>query len=186
MLESMRQSTNVAMLVFQIGAISMEVFLHRGFGERYLGPRAAAVFILIPLYSLGWQGYDLQPLFLFLGAYLLMCFVARAGIAERVRRGEQCHSFYTGWPRFLGPKAKISEIAMKRFWEPGITGLLGLAVRDFNAPLGTYLIFGAISMACSVGASEAIERQRALDMNDAVIDQQQTAERFREMRGERY
>ena len=108
------------------------------------------------------------------------------GEVAEARRGESCHSFYTGWPRFLGPKATISEMSMKRCWEPGILCLLGFAVRDWNAPLGTYLIFGAASLAISVGASEAVERQRALDMNDAVIDQEQTAERFRVMRGERW
>ena len=185
-LDEIRKSTNVAIFVCQVWAISMEVFLHRDVGERYLGPRAAAVLVLIPLYSLGWQGYDLEPLYWFLGTYFAMCFIARAGIAARLRRGEHCHSFYTGWPRFLGPRATVSEISMKRCWEPGILSLLGFAVRDWNAPLGTYLILGAASLAISVGASEAVERQRTLDMNDAVIDQEQTAERFRAMRGERW
>ena len=185
-LDSMLGTLGLALFVVRTWATSLEVFLHRDLGERYLGWNAAAVLLLVPLYLLGWERYDPGPMLLFLGAYLFFCFIARMGMVRRRMRGESCHSMYTGWPRFLGPKAKISEIRMKQFVEPPITFLVGWMVRgEFNAPLGTYLMIGAVCLVISVNASETISRMRTLDMNDAVIEQEQTAERFRIMRGDR-
>jgi hypothetical protein len=186
-LESIVGSYRGGLFVCRIWAMSLEVFLHRDLGERYLGWNAAAVWVLVPLYLLGWQGYDCRPMVLFLPVYLAVCLAARAGMARRRLRGEQCHSMYTGWPRFLGPKAKISELRMKQVWEPAVTMLLGWAVRDeFNAPLGTYLMIGGVCLFISVSTSTAVERMQALDLSDAVLEQEMVAERFREMRGERW
>ena len=52
-------------------AISVQVFTHRRFGERYLGLQAAVVILLVPVYCMLWQHADLRPMFLYLIAYLL-------------------------------------------------------------------------------------------------------------------
>ena len=43
-------------LIVQTLATSVQPFLHCRFGERYFGMQALAVLILIPLYSLCWEG----------------------------------------------------------------------------------------------------------------------------------
>jgi hypothetical protein len=186
MLESARNGLSVGLFICRVLAVSVEVFLHKGMGERYLGLQAAAVLLLVPVYSLFWPGYDLRPLMLFLPAYLVMCFVARAGIAARLKRGEHCHSHYTGWPHGIKPGTKCSELTAKRVVEPAIVMMAGFLLRQFNPPLGTYLMFAAAGLLISVSASDAEQRTRSLDINDAVIDQEQVADRFREMRSERW
>src|ERR1700759_4854793 len=91
----------LALLLVSACAASVEVFLHRRFGERYLGVQAAAVLLLIPGYCLGWQGYNVQPMFLLWIAYLLMCLAHRVGGLIARWRGERGHSYYTGWPHAM-------------------------------------------------------------------------------------
>lgn len=183
---SLRGNLNLALFICRAWATSLEVFLHRDIGDRYLSWNSAAVLLLVPLYLLGWQGYDPRPLGWFLIAYLGMCGVARLNAAGRRARGEAGHSLYTGWPRFLGPKARWSEVFMKRMVEPVVTFLFGCMVRDWwNAPLGTYLMIGAVCLLLSASASDALERVRSMDLNDAIIEQQWTADRLRTYRSDR-
>ena len=43
-----RGTMNLAMLIIQAYATSVEVFLHRHLGERYLGLQAVGVLVLVP------------------------------------------------------------------------------------------------------------------------------------------
>jgi hypothetical protein len=168
-----------------VWATSLEVFLHRDFGERYLGLNSLGVLLLVPLYTAFWSPHDPRPMMCFLPAFLLMCVVARLGMAKRRFGGLQGHSLYNGWPRFLGAKAKVSERSMKLLHEPLIAGVVGWAVRDsYNAPLGTYLMIGGFCLFVSASINEAAARAQAMDLNDAEIDQRMTAERFRGMHGD--
>ena len=159
-LESARTGLAVGLFICRTFAVSIEVFLHRGMGERYLGLQAAAVLLLLPLYSLGWQGYDLRPLMLFLLGYVVMCGFARIGMLVRRSRGEHCHTHYTGWPHGIRPGAKCSELTVKRIVEPAVVMGAGFLLRQINPPLGTYLMLAAGSLFISVSASDAEERTR--------------------------
>ncbi len=93
---SFENNMAVAMFLVNTWAVSIEVFLHKGIGSRYLGFQAAAVLGLIPIYSLFWEGYDIEPLMLFLVAYVL------ALLARRLSKQQYSgHSFYCGFPRLL-------------------------------------------------------------------------------------
>ena len=174
----------LAFFVVQAWATSLEVFLHRQFGERYLGVQAAAILILVPVYCLAWPRYDLQPMMAFLLFYLLLCVVHRIGGVARRLRGLHCHSYYTGWPHLMLFLRRSNEVTVKRFVEPLVVLGIGCWIRDGNPPLGTYLIGGSLCVFLAVTLSEQESRQRALDLNDAVIDQQDVTERFRTMRGD--
>lgn len=167
-------------------AASVEVFLHRGIGERYLGWQAAAVLVIVPLFGLGWEGYDQGPMMLFLMAFLFMCFCARISSIVRRVRGRPGHTFYTGWPRIMSDRAKWSEMTIKRFVEPLIVLCIGFLFLLVSPPLGAYLMTAAVGLFMSVSAIDLEDRTRALDMHDAVIHQEVVAERFRDMRGERW
>lgn len=177
-------SMNLLLFVCRAFATSAEVFLHRAPGDRYLGWNAAAVLLLVPLFGAFWQGYDVRLLMGFLPAYMVMCIVARVQALQCRRRGERCHSFYTGWPRLMGPKSKLNEIRVKRFDEPLVTLLAGWVIRQADAPLGTYLMICGISLFVTVNLSLTLQQLQALNMHDSVIDQEQVAQRFREMRGQ--
>ncbi len=182
-----RDALNISLFLARTWSTSIEVFIHRATGERYLAGQALAVFLLAPIYATFWQGYDLRPMLWFMPAYFGACVVNRLQQLARAKRGEHCHSYYTGWPRFLGPKATVTELTMKRFWEPLITLLLGCVCRDwYNAPLGTYFMIGGGCLFVSVNAAIMTMQMRTLDLNDATIEQEIIAERFRDMRGERW
>lgn len=166
-------------------AVSVEVFLHRSrtIGERYLGLQAAAVILIVPFYTLFWEGYDVMPLMRFLGMFLVMCFLARVGVAARRRQGgSQEHSRYTGYPRICGVFRRLDERRAKTIVEPMLVFLAGVFAMSASQPLGGYLMLASVGLLFSVNLNVGYECVRALDMHDASIDQRQLAERFREMR----
>lgn len=183
--DSSRDGLSLGLFLCRTCATSLEVILHKGMGRRYLGLQAAAALLLIPFYSLAWSEYDLRPLMCFLVVYIVMCFFARVDGLLRGRRGAQQHTFYSGWPRLMGTSTKICELTFKRFVEPALALAFGFALRQVDPPLGTYLMIGGVCLFISVSAAEVAGRERASDMNDAVLEQEWIAERFRDMRGRR-
>ena len=121
---------NWLLFVFRAWATSIEVFLHRGFGERYVGAQGAAVLLLVPVYCLCCEGYDLGPMMYFLVAYLAMCIVARLGVVARRRRGEYGHSQYTGRPLIMWLLPGWDEVKVKANAEP----LLIIVIGFFTLP----------------------------------------------------
>lgn len=77
--------------------------------------------------------------------------------------------------------SRFSERAIKHYVEPAL--LIGLAflVDNHSPPLCFYLIGAAICLFFRVDLAMADQRRRAMEMNDAVIDQQHVTARFREM-----
>jgi hypothetical protein len=178
---------NAGGLVIHTWATSVQVFLHKNVGDRFLGIHAAAVLLLVPVYGAFWQGYDLRPLMWFLPVYLGAVTVARLGIASRRHDGTRIHSFYTGFPRCMKARSKLSEVQFKRYIEPVLAASTGLTLCMMGErPLGVYLIIAGVCLFISVSMSELQFEQRAAAMNDQVIEQQYVAERFREMQGNGY
>jgi hypothetical protein len=185
----MQFKTFLSWVVFIAGALaaSLEVFLHRRFGERYLGLQAAVVLLIVPFYSLFWEGYDPTPLLQFLLAYVVMCALARIGIMARLRRGgAQEHSRYNGFPRLMAITRRISERTIKCVVEPMLVFFVGVFTMPTSEPLGGYLMLAALGLLISTQLTAGYERIRALDMYDAYVNQNQVAQDFRDMRGERW
>lgn len=103
----------------------------------------------------------------------------------RSRKGPQEHSYYAGYPRLMRLCGCFKETTVKSCVEPILVFVTGAALCPYNEPLGGYLIFAAFGLFGSVHLAMGYERTRALDMHDAMIDQQNVTERFREMRGDR-
>jgi hypothetical protein len=138
---------NILGLVLDTWATSLQVFLHHGFGERFFGPQAAAVLLLIPIYMVGWPHDDLRPILLYLPAYLAMCLVHRLDMAARRLRGEPpVHSRYNGSPVFMKWFGRMPEITVKTVMEPLLLFIAGALVRSDNRPFGTYLMIGAVCL----------------------------------------
>lgn len=182
-IEQFKNAASWLIFICQSLAVTAEVtLLRRRFGERYLGMQAGAGILIILLFSLCWPGYDLRPLMLYLIAYLVMCFRSRLNIIRRRLRGEFMHSYYSGLSRLTRLFPKASEVTVKRFIEPAALLGVSVMVMEFNQPLGTYLRLGGIGLFLSVNMIAVYDRARAMDLNDAVIDQEQVAEQFRNMR----
>lgn len=166
-------------------ATSMEVFLHRGFGERYLGMQALAVVPAVFFFTAFWRGHDVSPLLMFVLFYLGMCAAARARmLRSRAAGGPQEHSGYNGQPWLMRFWPQLSEERLKTTIEPALLLLIGLLVMPLNAPLGSYVMLGAVGMIVSVQMYLADQRARVLDMHDAHVEQQNVVEGFRHARGE--
>ncbi len=181
---------NVAGMANAIGflvhtwAASVEVFLRKDFGDRFLGIHAAAVLLLVPVFGVFWEGYDVRPLFWFVPVYLGAVAVARLGMAWRKRKGIHIHSFYSGFPRCMKAHSRVSEVQFKRYFEPILAASTGVTFCIMGEqPLGVFLMIAGASVYLSVTMSELQFAQRAAAMNDQVIEQQYVAERFREMQG---
>jgi hypothetical protein len=165
-------------------AVSVEVFIRSQFGSRYIGAKGALVFLIVPIFIMFWQDHDPRPLLWFLMAYLVMLIFARVASLHRRMQGETEHSRYSGWPRLMAVFPWLSEMTVKKYVEPFFVCAIGLLVGNHNPPLAIYLAASAFCLLTSTHAGEAWLRRRVMEMNDAVSEQEQVAERFREMRGE--
>lgn len=185
-LPSFAQATSFLEQVCYALAFSIEIFLHRGFGSRYMGTQGFIALGIIPLYAFLWvdSGYDPLPLLWFMGVYFVMCVIVRIDCTRRWYRGERTHSRYTGWPRLMRVFPWMSESTVKRYVEPVVATAIGLAILPFNAPLGVYLIIAATALHMMMTEIDRCVRIRVRDMNDAMYEQQELVEQFRIMRGE--
>ena len=178
---------HVPLLGVRSCAITMEVFLRRGMGSRYMDFQAALAVPLIIVFANLWPQHDVRPMYWFLFAYLYACACHRAKHLTRMwrRQPETGHSYYTGTPILARNFPRQSEMTIKRVIEPGFLFIVGAVICQINVPLGAYLMLGATSLLIINGLSDTLEKVRAQDLNDSLIEQQGVAERFRDMRGER-
>lgn len=182
-------STNLAWVHFfaRTLACTVDVFLHEpgSFGARYIGPQAAAGAIVLVVFPALFTGQDPTPMMVMAAAFVFMCAVVRSKAMRRHARGEpEEHSYYNGRPGLMAIFRRSSELSVKSVLEPVLTGLTGMFLMEWNRPLGVYLAVAAIGMIVSMKACERVERARALDMNDAFLEQRRTAESWRRMRGD--
>lgn len=179
------KTANWFMLVCRALAVTVEVFLHRPatFGERYLGvqvPMAMAILMCFPILL---PAHDPTPLMVYFGAFLVMCAVIRGASVKRRLRGEpQPHSYYSGEPRVMRRKRGTSEIRVKAVQEPLVVWIAAFCMQSFSEVLALYLVAAGAGLLICVNAARTQERSRALDTNDALIDQRRVAEQWRGMR----
>jgi hypothetical protein len=169
----MQSALGWTVFVSRIGAVSVEVFLRRGFGQRYFGLQALLVLLLIPLWSSCCPEQDPRPLMTFLAAYVVMLLVARVGIFCRWIRGTSPHSYYAGEPLVGRLLPWLPERAVKRFVEPLVVFAGGFYLCEFSAPLGKYLMFAAGCLLVTAWLNDLWLRKRSLDVRDAMIEQQE-------------
>ncbi len=181
----------IALIVFiaRAFALSVEVCLHRTstFGERYVGLQAGAALLLIFFWpALCEPGHDPDPMLTLLGLVFCLLIGIRSRIAIRRRRGgPQPHSYYSGTPWLMRFTGRMSEAKVKSEVEPFFVAAVGGLMLALSPPLGGYLIFAGLGLLITTNLGKEYERTRALDMNDAQIEQRNIVERFRDMRGEK-
>jgi hypothetical protein len=175
----------VAELIEGIGrslALSVEVFLHRGFGTRYIGCGFMGV-VLIYLFSMFFPPQEIQPLLLFAALYGLVWLISSIGVLIRYWRGRRnVHSLYTGRP-FISSVLPWKESSVKQIEAFGII-LFGLGVHLFTRPLGDYLMLAGAFVFLRTYCLAAEQRNMAAQLNDSVIEQQQVADRLQEIQGD--
>lgn len=182
LIDRTRTTMNVLTVVCQALVSSVEVPLHRCFGPRYFGLPSALAFAMIPLFSVFWPAEDCRPLLWYTAFYAVMCGAGRLSTAKPARTA--VHSRYSGLPRLARFLPWMSEEQIKRQVEPALVFGLGVALLAFSPPLGSYLLTCSLAMAVMHSMTDAYGRQRAMDLYDGFLDQQDVAERFRALRGE--
>ena len=170
--------------VFRSVALTVEVFLHWGFGTAYVGCGPAGVFS-IWLFSLLFDPRDVSPLLRFSAVYAAVWVAAAACAVERSwRRGgrPRLHSDYGGRPHLHRLVPGWDEAWVKHLEGPAVA-LLGYGVGHANVPLGDYLmVAGSVAFARAYLLAASIRRV-ATDLSDRAIEQGEVAERFRDVHG---
>jgi len=166
----------------QVLETSLAVFFRHGFGRRYLGGQALAVFLVVFVFAGCWPHNDPRPLMCFLGLYFVACVWARFGTASQIRRGIIQHSFYSGAPRLMRWPIfrRMKEATVKALIEPLSVVLSAAYLMPLNEPLGSYLLIAAVGQMISQGMAHSYEEQRLMNARDAYLEQRHLAERFRE------
>jgi hypothetical protein len=154
------------------------VFLHRGFGSRYLGIQALAPLLIIPMFGMLFPDHDQRGLLTLLAIYLFALFAVRIDSMFR-RPAEGLHSRYDGTPYLMLIVPRANELTIKRFVEPLLVSLVGIWVLSWDPPLGAFLLLTAFVMAATVNSAEAAERMRAMELADSLIEQRQIGYRIR-------
>jgi hypothetical protein len=165
---------------FRAICLTVEVFLHRGFGSRYVSGGFLGV-IVIYLFSLMFNPQDISPLLGFAFVYLIVWLITTLCVLIRYCRGkDKMHAKYTGRPILWRLLPGWKEDKVKHL-EAVIVIAAGYGVHYLNAPLGCYIMTAAVVLLLRNYARVSELRRRAVDMNDKVIEQNIVAEHFRAM-----
>ncbi len=176
-----QSSMNLLMVLLHIYSTSIEVFLHRGMGARYLGLQSLFVLFLVPLHTGFMRTQDPSLTGLFLLAYLGACLGQRAVMLARHRTGEVVHSRYNGYPWLLGSKSRIDELTWKGRVEPLLVLAGGLLFAVLDEGFGSYIMTAGGAMFLKNLMHQELRSQEVMDMRDSMIEQQQRAAQFRHM-----
>lgn len=187
------QSMRTMMFASSVFTAPLHAMLRKDMGPRYMGVPALIALLLLPLWPGFFPGHDPRPMFWFWLVFVAACLCRRvAGLLKpNELNGDDeapplVHSYYSGWPRLSRLFPKWSEEKVKSTGEPLCIGLVGLVLLDGNEPLGSYLLWAAAAQCFSTNAILMRDKARLADMHDAYLEQTDTANRFRAMRGERF
>jgi hypothetical protein len=169
------------LLGFRAVCLSLDAFLHEGFGTDYL--RAGPVAVPFGLWFSGqFPADDPRPLDVFLIAYAALWANAAIQAVRRWWRGEpRQHSLYTGRPFVMAlfPRARES---MVKVVEPAVFGAIAWATRGLNLALGDYLLLAAGLAFARAAVQEAAQHKQATQLHDMAAEEMAVAERFRDLR----
>lgn len=180
-IEDAQDAASILMLVAQSLAAPVEVFLRTRFGRRYFGVPAFLGFLAIPMWMLFWPDEDATPIFVFWVLYILMQLRARIESMVMAARGDTVHTRYNGYPRLARIFKRTHEHKLKGGHEPALVVIVGVFMLAVSEPLGSFLMTSGFCLALVASVIESVERNRAMSMHDAWIEQQAQAARFREM-----
>lgn len=180
--------SNIAILILGWLSLSLEVFIRREFGERYLGYlRLAFTGFLLAIY-LGFltlfssaTAYGNAPRSagsgpleaVFLLAFMGMAMYHRVRIWRKKRAGVQWHSMSFGVSRLAALPAfqTANDWALYRAWEPLAFFVLGTVITAiFHSTIGTWMQVASVALAVKNQLVFAQQYSRILDMIDGRIE----------------
>jgi hypothetical protein len=161
-------------------ALTVEVFLHSGFGAGYIGCGFMGVVVMF-VFTLCFPDQNPLPVLWFSVAYGVLWLVAAIKTLARYWSGrDRVHSKYTGRPHLWRLLPDWKEDNIKKLEALAVI-LVGWGVHYFSRELGNYLMLAALLVFLRVHNIVVQQRSRVVEMNDAVIEQKLIADRFREI-----
>ena len=181
----------IAIWLLRVFALPLEVFLHTGFGVRYLTPlfylasmlfmllfwgTADAIAVLLGAFGdrvfHGEERGQLLPIiFAIYGAFALYRLI---GASTQHIRGIKVHTRYSGspWPIWFALPIANEEYTIKRLWEPLAAALVAYLLWSFlyEDIAAWYIWICAAAMALKNHIEYVMLRGRVYDMIDAQID----------------
>jgi len=180
-IEDARNAANIMVFASRVMSAPVEVIIRKRFGSRYFGLPGFVALFAIPMWMMFWPQESATGIAWFWLLFILMQFRARVEAAWMVRRGDIVHTRYNGQPRVARLFKRLGEQEIKGSTEPTIVLVTGLLIFLFNMPLGSYLVVASLALAANHGLMVAVDRARALEMNDVLIEQTAISEQFRDM-----
>lgn len=180
--EDVRAGFDLLRLIRDAWAVSLEVFLHHRFGEKYLWGIHAVFGLFVMFGIILCNPYaDGRPMVIVIGAYLFLLLILRVETVGIGRRGQYVHSYYNGtpWLMSLWGFSKMDEVKVKGA-EGGVLVLAGLLLLPINAPLGLYLGMGAFCLCMKIDAQEKQVREEVKRVQDALFERRMIAEQLRD------
>jgi hypothetical protein len=184
-IQDAQKAANILVLAAQVIASPVEVMLRKNFGSKYFGVPSAIALFAVPMWALFWPGESPLGLWVLWVLFILMQLRARLESVRMLAKGQFIHTRYNGWPRLASVFKRMPEQKIKAGLEPLLVFVAGVLLMPVSEPLGSYLMVAALSLGFNHSVIESVERAQALEMNDALIEQQAMAERFRQMRRDR-
>lgn len=176
-----QNAASLLVLLAQALAAPVEPILRSRFGSRYFGLPSLLGFLAVPMWMLAWPGEDPGPLLTFWALAIAMQLVARVQAFRMMVRGDIVHSRFNGYPRLARVLKRTPQHRINAAVEPWLVMGVGVLLLAVSEPLGSFLMASGASLAIVAGVIEAAQRRRALSMHDAWLEQQELAERFREI-----
>jgi hypothetical protein len=162
-------------------AMTIEVFIHRDFGHWYVNSGFMGV-IAIFVFAAFFPDQDLRPMYLFMLVFGVRWLIVATIAGVRYWRGKNVvHSRYTGRPYLWALLPSWKEVNVKHL-ESVAALVAGFLLHHFYRPLGDYVLSAATVVLLRGYNYDMNQRDRAVEMNDSVIETQMAAEKFREMR----
>lgn len=168
---------NLAYVIFGYFCISVEVFLRRDFGERYLG-----IFNLQAGYLVVFIFAGINPLLVPYGngsaligilspAFIGMAIYHRYVIWRRLKKGEIWHSYYRGTPLGYWSLLPISASyeTIEKWLEPALLGIITVLLSKVDMLASIWLGFSTFSLFVHTHVDYYNLRQSILDMQDSQI-----------------
>lgn len=175
-------TANVFVFVARMFAAPLEAILRRRFGYRYFGMQALMAVVLMPFWMIAWPGHSRIGLMLFWWLTIVRFIRIRIESMRLLRNGVAIHTRYNGWPKLASVFKRSTESAIKAKWEPLFCFILGWVLMSVSEPLGSLVLVSTVALVLVHSTIDAVETARVMELNDAWIEQQRIAERFREVR----
>jgi hypothetical protein len=154
--------TDILHVIASVHLTCFTPLLVTGMGCRALSVTGPCALIWMLAYA---QFTYCGPLILYLGPWLLACFVQSVFLRDRRQ-----HSRYTGYPllcRFVSNEGTARTLGAL------LLGGVGLGLLSVNEPLGHFVMGGGVAGVIKEAIEATWRQKMALDMHDAGLEAQQ-------------